>query len=156
MRATTRDDGFTLIEVMVVIVIFGVLMAITVTRYDQWQAASDQSGTANEIEALLRSTHQRAITDGAALCVLFDTTADEYAVRQGGCASPGAVVDGPRDVAGSGTHLASPTFTGSGGDGVVFYARGTATGGSLKVTRDGSDKTYTVHVEQLTGRVTVS
>ena len=155
MRATTRDDGYTLIEVMVVVVLFGVLMAITVNRYDAWQAASDQSGTADEIGALLRSTHQRAITEGAALCVLFDTTHDQYAVRQGGCDAPGAVLDGPRDVAGNDTHLASPSFVGSGGSGVVFYARGTATGGSLEVTRDGSSRVYTVHVEQLTGRVTV-
>ena len=156
MRATARDDGYTLIEVMVVVALLGVLMTITVNRYDHWQAASDQSGTASEIEALLRSTHQRAITEGIALCVLFDTADDRYAVHRGGCAAPGVVVDGPRDVAGHGTHLASPSFAGSGGAGVVFYARGTATGGSLQVTRDGSSRVYTVHVEQLTGRVTVS
>ncbi len=156
MRQPSRESGFTIVEMTVTVVLLGVLMAIAVNRYDHWQAASDQSGTASEIEAVLRSTHQRAITEGAALCVLFDTANGRYAVREGGCAAPGTVVDGPRQVNGDSTHLASPAFTGSGGAGVVFYARGTATGGSLQVTRDGSSKVYTVHVEQLTGRVTVS
>jgi len=151
-----RDSGFTLIEVIVVVALLGALMAISVGGYDRWSRASEQSGTARELQTLLRSTHQRAITEGTAMCVLFDTTADEYAVHRGTCAAPGDQVDGPFRTDGPQVHLASPAFVGSGGPGVTFYSRGTATSGTVQVTRTGSSKVYTLRVEQLTGRVSVS
>ncbi|HYF72563.1 MAG TPA: GspH/FimT family pseudopilin [Nocardioides sp.] len=156
MSQPERDNGFTLIEVLVVVALLGALMAISVGGYDRWSRASEQSGTAREVQTLLRSTHQRAITEGTALCVLFDTAQGEYAVRRGTCATPGATIDGPFSVAGPEVHLTSPTFAGSGGPGVTFYSRGTATSGTVQVTRTGSSKTYTIHVEQLTGRVSLS
>ena len=155
MSQPDRDSGFTLIEVMVVVALLGALMAISVGGYDRWSRASEQSGTARELQTLLRSTHQRAITEGTAMCVLFDTAAGEYAVHRGTCAALGAKVDGPFQVDGPQVHLASPTFVGSGGPGVTFYSRGTATSGTVQVTRTGSSKVYTLHVEQLTGRVSL-
>ena len=156
MSQPERDNGFTLIEVLVVVALLGALMAIGVGGYGRWSRASEQSGTAREVQTLLRSTHQRAITEGTAMCVLFDTSQGTYAVRRGTCAAPGATVDGPFSVGGPEVHLASPTFAGSGAPGVTFYSRGTATSGTVQVTRSDSSKVYTIHVEQLTGRVSLS
>lgn len=155
MSQPPRDSGYTLIEVMVTIALFGALMAIAVGGYDHWARASEQSGTARELQTRLRSTHQRAITEGTAMCVLFDTTASRYTVYRGTCAARGSKLNGPYDAEGSQVRLTSPSFAGSGAPGVTFYARGTATGGSVKVTRDDSAKVYTVNVEQLTGRVSL-
>lgn len=156
MSQPPRDSGVTLIEVLVTVALMGVLMAITVAGYDRWSRASEQSGTARELQTLLRSTHQRAITEGTAMCVLFDTTAARYTVYRGTCGATGTKLEGPYDVDGPQVAITSPSFAGSGGPGVTFYARGTATGGSVKVTRSGSTKVYTVNVEQLTGRVSLS
>ncbi|MFC7494335.1 MULTISPECIES: GspH/FimT family pseudopilin [unclassified Nocardioides] len=149
-----RDEGVTLTEVIVTIGLLCVLMAITVAGYQRWNRASEHRGTARELQSLLRITHQRAVTEGNALCVRFDTAADTYTVLAGTCASPGGTVEGPFHDTDDLVELDAPSFGGS--DGVTFYARGTATPGSVRVTRAGSTKVYTVAVEGLTGRVSLS
>jgi prepilin-type N-terminal cleavage/methylation domain-containing protein len=158
MSQTPRDSGFTLIEVLVTITLLGVLMAMAVSGWSSWARASEQSGTARELQSLLRSTHQRAVTEGNAMCVQFDTTANHYTVYRGVCADPGRQqLLGPYETDGGQVRLASPDFTGSTvASGVTFYARGTATPGTVKVTRDGSTKVYTLAIEGLTGRVSLS
>jgi prepilin-type N-terminal cleavage/methylation domain-containing protein len=152
-----RDSGYTLIEVLVTITLMGILMAFAVSGWSTWARASEQSGTARELQTVLRSTHQRAVTEGNAMCVQFDTTAGTYTVYRGTCVSPGPKVDGPLRTNGAAVHLAAPAFTGTTATtGVTFYARGTATPGSVQVTRNGSSKVYTLSVEGLTGRVSLS
>lgn len=150
-----RDHGFTLIEVIVAIGLACTLMAFAVAGYHRWSAGSQQSGTARELQSLLRNTQQRAVTEGTAMCVLFDTAADSYRVLEGTCAAPGDQLEGPFETADARVELASPLFA-SGAAGVTFFARGTASPGSVKVTREGSTKVYTVAVEGLTGRVSLS
>ena len=38
---------------------------------------------------------------------------------------------------------------------MTFFARGTASPGSVRVTREGSSKVYIIQVEGLTGRVSL-
>lgn len=147
-----RDEGVTLIEVIVTVSILCALMAISVAGYRSWAHASAQEGSARELQSLLRGTQQRAVTEGNALCVRFDTAADTYTVVSGTCAAPGPQVEGPFR-AGDGVALESPVFPDGG---VTFYARGTATAGSVEVARAGSSKRYTIKVEGLTGRVSLS
>ena len=158
MRQHPRDAGFTLIESLVTIVLMGILMAIAVAGYNKWAVASAQSGTARELQSLLRSTQQRAITEGTSMCVLFDATAGRYTVYRGACESSTKYqVNGPYATDDPTVRLASPSFTGTTvPQGVTFYARGTATPGSVQVTRDGSSKVYTVSVEGLTGRASLT
>ncbi len=68
----------------------------------------------------------------------------------------GSEVGGPFKTDGAQVHVASPSFAGTPGTGVTFFARGTATQGTVKVTRTGSSKVYTLAVEGLTGRVSLS
>jgi hypothetical protein len=63
-------------------------------------------------------------------------------------------VFGPDEPDSAAVHVTEPLF--NSGHGVTFYARGTATPGQVKVTRDDSTKTYVLHVEGLTGRVSLS
>lgn len=158
MSQPARDSGYTLVEVMVTIALMGVLMAITVGGWSAWARASEQSGTARELQTRLRAIHQRAITEGTAMCVLFAADGSHYTVYRGACADSGRVeVEGPVGTNGDAVRLGSPSFTGTTATtGVTFFARGTATPGSVRVTRSGSSKTYTVAVEGLTGRVSLS
>ncbi len=158
MPQPARDDGFTLIEVLVTITLMSIVMAFAVSGWSNWARASEQSGTARELQSTLRSTQQRAITEGNAMCVLFDGSGGRYTVYRGACSDAGKVkVEGPVTTNGAAVRLDAPAFTGTTvPTGVTFYARGTATPGGVRVTRNDSSKVYTVAVEGLTGRVSLS
>jgi len=159
MSHPPRDSGFTLIEVLVTVAVLGVMMAISVSGWSSWARAGEQSGTASELQSVLRQTQQRAVTEGRAMCVQFDVPANEYTVYTGACDLPARVKTvGPVTTNAASVHIASPAFTAQSGSstGVTFYARGTATPGTVRVTRNGESKVYTLDVEGLTGRVSLT
>ncbi len=151
----TTDDGFTLVEAMWSIAIFGVLAAISVGGLHGWTQAREHSGTASAVQSLLREAQQRAVTEGRATCVRFDVAAQSFAMYRGACDDPTRVLLQTRHPDAGRVHLAAPAFLGPLGStpGVTFKPRGTAWPGSVQVTRTGSGKVYTVSVEGLTGRV---
>ena len=160
MTPTERDRGFTLIELLVVIVLMGAMMAIAVGGWASWSRASEQSGTAHEVESALRAAHQRAVTEGRSHCVMFDPGAGTWTVYRGACDEAAKVrVLGPFRTRSPKVRLTGPQFTSSTGvvsQGVTFRARGTAWAGRVTITREGSGTVYTVSVERLTGRVSLS
>ncbi len=159
MRQPARDDGITLIEVLVTIALMGALMAIAIGGYRHWAEADEQQGTARQLQSVLRATQQRAVTEGRTLCVKF--ASGDYEVWSASCstASGGTQIEGPIPTQGSAVELASPSFQDPSGAGTLptltFFTRGTATAGSVQVIRTGSAKVYTVTVEELTGRVSL-
>lgn len=159
MSHPDRDGGFTLVEVMVAIVLAGMMMAIAVNGYTSWARASAHSGTAREVQSVMRQAQQRAVTEGRAMCVDFDIPANEYNLYLGACdVASRTLVIGPLQTNHPDVRLTAPSFTAPSGTttGVTFYARGTAWPGSVQVTRLGSSKVYTLSVEGLTGRVSLS
>jgi type II secretion system protein H len=160
MPTRPRDTGFTLIEVMVTVVLFGVVMAIAVNSSRSWSLAHEQSGTARTLQSVLRQTQQRAVTEGKPACVTFDVASDSYSIYRGACDDPAKTrIKGPMPTSSRKVHLTAPAFTspsGTPGTNIGFTARGTAWPGQVKVTRDGSTKTYVLSVEGLTGRVALS
>jgi type II secretory pathway pseudopilin PulG len=154
-RART-DAGFTLVEACWTTAIFGVLAAASVTSLRGWTEAHDHAGTAARMQVVLRETQQRAVTEGRPMCVEFDTAAQAYNVYRGACDSGDKIIlEGPIRPQGSGPRITSPSFNGPSGptSGVTFAPRGTAWPGTVRVTRPGSDRVWTVGVEGLTGRV---
>lgn len=154
---TPADAGFTMLEVMVTIGISGILMAIAVGGFQGWSRASAQEGLVTELQGVLRQAQVRAVTLGTSTCVDFDATAESWTVYRGACSSTTrTVVDRTRTV-GTGLDIRSPRFvvtTSATSTGVTFSPRGTATPGSVSITRDGSDTVTVLTVEGLTGRVT--
>lgn len=156
MVDTSHDDGFTLVEAMTVVALIGILAAIAISGWSAWAKASAHSGTAREIQAVLQQTQQRAVAEGQALCVWFDTSANTYTVHRGACASRTGVLSGPISTASPSVEIASPSFGSPSSSGVTLHPRGTADAGSVLVTRSDSGKVYKLTVERLTGRVTRS
>lgn len=154
-----RDSGFTLIEVLTTISLMGIVMAFAVSGWSSWAQASAHSGAAREIQSAMRQAQQRAVTEGYAACIWFDDAADSYTVYRGRCSDTGKmVVVGPVEIAAP-VHIAGPSFTSLAGTpaaGVSFQARGTASPGQVRVTREGSSKVYVLTVEGLTGRVSLN
>lgn len=159
MSHPDRDSGFTLVEVMVAISLVGIMMAIAVGGFRSWADASAHQGTARELQSVMRQAQQRAVTEGRAMCVDFNIPANEYNLYLGACdVASRVLVSGPMKTEAPQVRLATPVFTAPSGTttGVTFYARGTAWPGTVKVTRDNSAKVYTLSVEGLTGRVSLS
>lgn len=150
------DAGVTLVELVVTIALVGVLMAIAVGGYASWARSSEHEGAATEVQSVLRQAQQRAVTEGRATCVEFDTAGDRWTLFRGTCADPGrTAIEGPVEVDSARVHLRSAAFSAGAGSttGVTFSSRGTATPGSVVVSRDGSSRIWTISVEGLTGRV---
>jgi type II secretion system protein H len=159
MSDSDRDGGFTLVELLVVMALLGLMMAIAVSGWSSWVEASAHKGTAREMQTVMRQTQQRAVTEGRAMCVWFDTAANSYTVYRGACDDPAKQkVVGPHETNSRGVRISGPAFTSPGGTsaGVTYYARGTAWPGEVSVVRDGSSKVYLLTVEGLTGRVSLA
>lgn len=148
--------GFTLVELMFTVLIFGIISAIAVTGLRSWTRAHQQNGTAAGVQSVLREAQQRAVTEGRATCVNFDVAAQTYAMYRGACDDATRVLLQSLRTDATVVRLASPSFVGPSGStsGVTFKPRGTAWPGTVQVTRTGSSKVWTVSVEGLTGRVT--
>ena len=159
MVDTSHDEGITLVEVLVTISLMSIMMAIAVSGWSAWGRASEHSGTARELQSVMRQAQQRAVTEGRATCVWFDTTANSYSIYRGRCSeSSKTLVTGPVPTGHDSIRITDPSFTSAAGTpmaGVTFQGRGTGSPGTVKILRDGSSKVYTIKVEGLTGRVSL-
>ena len=159
MSQSRRDGGFTLIEVMVVVGLVSLLAALGVGAWKSWASAHAQLGAATDMQTVLRQTQVRAVTEGQNFCVKFNTAAYTYTVYRYACAPTGNVqVSGPFKL-GDRLQFSSVSFASvapAASTELTFKASGSATPGGLTITRTGSTKVYTLDVEGLTGRVSVS
>lgn len=151
------DAGFTMLELTCVMAVIGVLATMSVGGLRGWAQAREHAGSASVIQSVLREAQQRAVTEGRAICVDFAVALQTYTVYRAACESIGPStrpVEGPLSTHARHVRIADPAFGPSGsGSGVTFKPRGTASGGSVAVRRDGSATVYTVTVDALTGRI---
>ncbi len=150
------ERGFTLIELMFAMAIFGVIVAIGVGPYRSYQRAQSHIATTRNIVAALRNAQIRAVAENTTYRITFSPDGRTYTrERMVGTAWAEPLVRRTETGMGfTGASFAQP-------DGSVtatcfFYARGAATKGSLTVRREAKSKTYNVTVEGLTARVSYS
>ena len=158
-RGVSADAGATLVEVMVVVAMVGSLTAMTVWGIRGWATSSAFKGASQQVQSVLRTTQQQAITEGTSYCVEFDTATDQYAVFRLACTNPAKVkTSGPFGTGSGEVHLSEPAFLDGVTEhpGVTFSSRGSAWPGQVAVVRDGSYVPRVVRVEGMTGRVSAN
>jgi prepilin-type N-terminal cleavage/methylation domain-containing protein len=159
-RTPSSDSGFTLIEVLATMVLFGILSTIAVGGYRQYDSAHEQQGSADKVVSVLRNTQQRATSEGRTYCIRIGSDARSWTVWRTAC---GTGTQRSSDRTGSAkTTMPAADRSFVSRDGVTsstdiyFYRSGMASAGSLKVVKTGRSKVYTIRVEGLTGRVASS
>jgi type II secretory pathway pseudopilin PulG len=138
-------------------VIFAMILAISIGGFVKYRQAQDQRGSAFQVEEVLRNAQSRAQAEGITYCVSFDAAARSWKVYRSTCGTGILVVRGTTTTAN--VTITAPTFLqidGTYSPNAQFTPRGTATPGSVKVTRLTGSKVYTVQVEGLTSRVSVN
>ena len=169
MSRRPSDEGFTLIELIVVMLLMGVLMAMGAFSFVNYQRTSEQRGSTQQIVSVLRSASERAVSEGRTYCVALTngtpaSSNQSYSLWQRACTTAG----GGTQVKSYSTQSTRVSFVpsvtavspapacASGSACIYFYPRGTATPASLVVASSARSKTYTVRVEGLTARVYLS
>lgn len=166
--STGREQGFTMIELMVTISLAGILMVTATWTFLAYLNSSREQNTAVEIRAALRNTGERALSEGRTYCVYFDSGNRTYTTYRSDCTiAANAVAPATTDATNVGLASISfpPPTTAIPNQRTAclvtnacayFYPRGTALAGSLSVTRTGSSRTYQISVEGLTSRVSLA
>lgn len=150
--ATTRDAGFTLLEVLVTLVIMALALALVAPRFGDALPGVELQAETRKVVALLRHARSKAVVlnqdvqiqlveEPAGLSI--STEAEPYLPPEhirlelsAGRAS--AVADQPNEA-----------------DQVIrFFAEGHSSGGSITLSREDGKHT-SIHVDWLTGRVSI-
>lgn len=161
----TSDDGVTLVELLMTMVVAGLLMATAAWTFIGYQRAHEERSTAIRLTSTLRNAAERALSEGRTYCVYVNASTRTFDTYRQDCtdstkrvarASTDSSRVGLSSVAFPAPATAVPnqsTQCSTGGACAYFYPRGNAVAGTAQVTRLGSPKTYTVSVEGLTSRV---
>jgi len=142
-----KHNGFTLVELMVVMVIIGLLLAVVPIAFDRALPGLELKSTTRQLAAALREARSNAIRDNQEASVTLNVTERRYAL------------DGTKksQVVAEGIELSLFTATTEvdeqGGGRIRFFPDGTSTGG--RVTLVGGGTAYYILVDWLSGRVEI-
>jgi len=152
----SRNKGFTLIELMIVMAIFGVLAGIMTPSFLAWRDRSRVKGDASELRAVFESAKLRAIKHNTNVVVTFpDTTSYQAFVdtNDNGARDAGEDIIANRTLT-PGVTITEDTFI---GQDMAFNSRGMANGpnstGTITMTSSGGER-YSVVVSSF-GRVKI-
>jgi prepilin-type N-terminal cleavage/methylation domain-containing protein len=82
-RETTTCKGFTLVELMAVVLILGLMLTFVTLRLDSVTASSRLTASARETGAAVGVAFSSAVSSGKARSLNFDTETGEYWVGEG-------------------------------------------------------------------------
>jgi len=149
-RGRSTQDGFTLVELLVVLVIMALVAGATGVAYDRWQRHARYRDTVQSLYAALQQARHQAVQTAQPVAYLFDLQSRRHGVWLGGHASPDWRGGWPpeldlRLIVAEGA--VPPPWLG-----LVFLPDGGSTGGTIDVLR--AEQTgVRLRVDWLTGRI---
>ena len=153
----TGERGFTVIEVAVAMVVLGIMVGLGMPGYARYQQSQEHVSAARDVLSVFRNAQLRATAEATTYRVDVDPATRTVTVLR---FDGSTYVQRSRLVLDGNTlQVESVAFrdkTGTLTPRAYFYARGTASAGSVVIGRQGSDRDRTVSVEGLTGRVSTT
>jgi general secretion pathway protein H len=146
-EAVTREDGFTLIEVVCVVAIISIIAAIIVPAIPRGTSRARMEAYALETASVLKADRNAAIRRRVEIATEVD--ASSRSVRSG---ATGRTIRVPDDVMFDAT-LAARCEGRPAGNTISFFASGMSCGGTIALTRQGAG--YQIRVNWLTGGVEI-
>lgn len=138
--------GFTLLELLVVLVILGLTVTLAVPMFTHAMPGVEARAAARDVAAMLRAAHSLAIAGNREVTVAVDL--DRRTVELAGARS--------RTIAkgiGIGLYTAAEELIDRGAGRIRFYPDGTSTGGRVRLSA--GERKYDVVVDWISGSVKV-
>ena len=162
-RRTADESGFTLVEMMAAMVVFGLVATMAMMSFRGYDRSASHRGAARETVAVLRNAQVKAVSEAATYQCTFVPSTPGGPVNKLNILNPAASIvktytlrSNLSFVATGTSHGAAHGFTHSsttGNSNCFFYARGTATAGTVGIRRADDAAEYDVKIEALTARV---
>lgn len=147
MRSRSRrSDGFTLVELLVVLVIASLVLALVGTSISRNISGAEMRTAARKVAASLRYTRTRAILSKSEQVFLVDTEARTYQAAE-------REIEELPDGMNVELNTARSELTSETAGGIRFYPDGGSTGGNVRLEANG--RVYQVNVAWLTGEASV-
>ena len=147
-----------MVEIMVALVIFGILIAMSVPPFRRYMATQQVEGSVYRMAASLRLARQSAATERNNYKVTFNTTAKHYSIlddeNNNGTADVGEMVFGPINIPAELTVTNGPVLPFP-GDTLVFYPTGGTSSTGTMTFSNRRNYTRLVRVMRSTGAVAV-
>lgn len=146
LRSGNSNQGFTLLEVLIVLILAGFLMGVVATSLSDGPVLRKSS---REVAASLRHARAQAVMRQQPTLWKMNIQEKRFWIDDG-------AVDSSRNLANSVTakiNTTSSEVDSAQQGGIRFYPDGSSTGGSVELTYN--QQTYKINVEWVTGRVSI-
>jgi general secretion pathway protein H len=144
--STGNRGGFTLVELLVVMVIAALMLGLVATSISRNISGAEMRSAANKLAASLRYTRTRAILDKKEHVFLVDTEKQAYQAPK----RDAVVLPEGMKIA---LTTARTELTSESVGGIRFYPDGGSTGGFVEL--DANGRIYRVNVAWLTGEASI-
>jgi general secretion pathway protein H len=141
-----REHGFTLVELMVVLMIAALMLTLVGTSISRSISGAEMRQAANKVAASMRYTRTRAILTKSEQVFLLDTESRKYTAAD---REPVELPDGMNVE----LNTARSELTSETAGGIRFFPDGGSTGGNVRLEANG--RIYRVNVAWLTGEASL-
>jgi general secretion pathway protein H len=145
VKCRARQSGFTLIEMIAVIVLVGIIVGIVVSSFSRGLSGAKIQAASRDVVAALRYTRGQAIVKGKETTFNIDLANNTYQAPGKGS------VQLPKTMR-LNLYTAAQEQTGESSGQVRFFPDGASTGGHISVLMERTE--WRINVDWLTGAIT--